>query len=170
MSDIKKKAKDQLVPTHKSVHMIILSCPDCGEEVNQVVLCPDCGKPMRVINVVEKFGEEAEEQILLAKKKLTETKPAPEEELPEAEDEEQPNIILMGGEDVNLDDGGIDPTNDDDTGLDVIFPSDDEGEEAPPKVALDDDELSKALEQLDEEEDTTTDDFEEFGGGEVPEL
>lgn len=173
MSDHKKNTKDQMVTTRKSVHVVFFSCPHCGDEIEDFKLCPDCGQPMRVIDVVEKFGEEAEKYLEMAKNKVSKEEEAATDEEHEyvSIDKEEPNIILMGDDSVNLDDGGIDPTATDDGGLDVIFPDDGESEDSAPKVeALDDGELSKALEQLDEEDDTTTDDFEEFGGGEVPEL
>lgn len=172
MSDTKKTSKDQMVTPKKSVHVVYLSCPHCGEEVEDIKLCTECGEPMRVINVVEKFGEEAEKLLEELKKKSPNKSEDEEEEEYVTTDEEEPNIILMGGEDTHVDDGGIDPTStDDDGGLDVIFPDDSDNEDAHPKVeALGDDELSKALEQLDEEEDTTSDDFSFGDDGDIPEL
>lgn len=171
MPDKKKITKDQLVTTHKSVHVVFFSCAHCGDEIEDIKMCPSCGKPMKVINVVEKFGEEAEEFLAKIRKQIP-PKPEDEDEGYISIDEEQPNIILLGGKTTVVDDGGIDPTAaDDGDGLDIIFPSDDDGEESHPKVeALDDSELSKALEQLDEEDDTSSEDFDSFGGGEVPEL
>lgn len=174
MSDTKKTSKDQLVTPRKSVHVIFLSCPHCGEEEQEIKLCPECSEPMRVINVVEKFGEEAEQLLEELKKKLPQKSKGDEEEEEYVSiDSEQPNIILMGADDA-VDDGGIDPTAaDDDGGLDVIFPDDGDGdgEDSPHKVqALGDDELSKALEQLDEEDDTTSEDFAFGDDGDIPEL
>jgi len=174
MPDKKKITKDQLVTTHKSVHVVFFSCAHCGDEIEDIKMCPSCSEPMKVINVVEKFGEEAEKFLEQVKKNMP-VKSVSEDGEDEyvSIDEEQPNIILMGGKTTVVDDGGIDPTatDDNDDGLDIIFPSDDDGEEAPPKVeALDDGELTKALEQLDEEDDTSSEDFDSFGGGEVPEL
>ncbi|MBU1119824.1 hypothetical protein KKA50_01330 [Patescibacteria group bacterium] len=174
MPDKKKITKDQLVTTHKSVHVVFFSCAHCGDEIEDIKMCPSCSQPMKVINVVEKFGEEAEKFLEQIKKNMP-AKSVSDDGDDEyvSIDEEQPNIILMGGKTTVVDDGGIDPTatDDDDDGLDIIFPSDDDGEEAPPKVeALDDSELSKALEQLDEEDNTSSEEFDAFGGGEVPEL
>lgn len=173
MPDKKKITRDQLVTSRKSVHVVFFSCAHCGDEVEDVKLCPGCGEPMRVIDVVEKFGEDAEKFLAQVKKNIPSNSSDEEEEEEYVSiDKEQPNIILMGGDSANLDDGGIDPTAaDDNEGLDIIFPDDSDGDEAPAKVeALDDGELTKALEQLDEEDDTTSDDFDAFGGGEVPEL
>jgi len=174
MPDKKKITKEQLVTTHKSVHVVFFSCAHCGDEVEDIKMCPSCSEPMKVINVVEKFGEEAEKFLEQVKKNMPVKSGDDDEEEEEyvSIDKEQPNIILMGGADSVIDDGGIDPTAPDDgDGLDIIFPSDDDGEDSPPKVeALDDGELTKALEQLDEEDDTSSEDFDSFGGGEVPEL
>lgn len=172
MSDTKKTSKDQLVTPRKSVHVVYLSCPHCGEEMEDITLCNECGEPMRVINVVEKFGEEAEKLLEELRKKSPTKSEDEEEEEYVTTDEEEPNIILMGGEDAHVDDGGIDPTStDDDGGLDVIFPDDSDNEDSRPKVeALGDDELSKALEQLDEEDDTTSEDFSFGDDGDIPEL
>lgn len=171
MADTKNNTKDQLVNARKSVHVVVLSCPDCGEEIEQVILCPHCGKPMRVIDVKEKFGEEADKYIQEALLKTT--KSDQDLESIEEDDEEKPNIILMGDHNLDIDDGGIDPTQDDDSGLDVIFPDDSEpdGEEATPAIEAGDD-LSKALDQLDEEEDDGGNIMEDLGlGGEdIPTL
>jgi len=171
MPDKKKITKEQLVTTRKSVHVVFFSCAHCGDEIEDIKLCPGCGEPMKVIDVVEKFGEDAEKFLAQVKKNMPTTSEDEEEEEYVSIDKEQPNIILMGGASSNLDDGGIDPTASEDDGLEIIFPDDGDGEDALPKVeALDDGELSKALEQLDEEEDTVSEDFDSFGGGEVPEL
>lgn len=162
-----KNKKDEIITPQKSVHVVYYSCPNCQEEENEVKLCK-CGEPMKVINVVEKFGAEAEKYLERLKKKSIKPEEEEEEDYVETSKEE-PNIILMD-QNANLDDAGIDPTKDDDMGLDVIFP-DDEHEDAAPKEALPaDDELSKALEQLDsEEEDVSADDF-GFDGEDIPEL
>jgi hypothetical protein len=169
MAEDKKITKDQLVPTQTSVHVIYYSCPDCGEEVEEIKLCPCCNKPMRVINVVEKYGKEAEE--LLEKARKNTPKKEEEEEEYVGISKEEPNIILMGG-DTNLDDGGIDP-NADDENLDIIFPDENESEESHPKIEpVEDgnDGLAQALEQLDSEEDDTTAADLGFEDGDVPEL
>jgi predicted RNA-binding Zn-ribbon protein involved in translation (DUF1610 family) len=97
MSDTKKISKDQLITPRKSVHVVYFSCPHCGEEIEDIKLCRECGEPMRVINVVEKFGEEAEKRLEELKKKYSR----------DSEDEEEEGYVttdgknkynLMGGE------------------------------------------------------------------------
>lgn len=168
MANKKKEKKDELVTARKSVHVVFLSCPHCGKERDHIEMCGECGEAMRVIDVVEKFGEDAERFLKRVEKRKENGKIEDEEEY-ESIDKEEPNIILMGG-DEELDDGGIDPSNDDDDSLDVIYP-DEEEEGRKEVVAQPDDDLTKALEQLDSEddEDLTAGDF-GFDDGEIPEL
>ena len=170
MANKKNKKKKELVTTRKSVHVVFLSCPHCGTEKDHIEMCPECSEPMRVIDVVEKFGEDAERFLKrVEKRKLNGTILSEEEEEYVDMENEEPNIILMGA-DEGLDDGGIDPTAIDDGSLDVIFPSEDEDstDRVVPEAGED---LSKALEQLDseEEEDMSAEDF-GFEDGEIPEL
>jgi hypothetical protein len=169
MANKKKEKKEELVTARKSVHVIFLSCPHCGTEKDHIEMCGECGEAMRVIDVVEKFGEDAERFLKRVEKRKENGKNENDEEEYVDMDKEEPNIILMGA-DEEMDDGGIDPNKDDDDSLDVIYPDDDE---TPRKeaVAEVDDDLTKALEQLDSEddEDLTAGDF-GFDDGEIPEL
>jgi hypothetical protein len=130
---------------------------------------------MKVIDVVEKFGDDAErflERINKRREKGGEIESISGTETDEGVvkiDKEEPNIILMGV-DESLDDG-IDPiTEADDSTLDVIFPDDDE-EAVDHQPVVADDDLAKALDQLDseEEENVSAEDF-GFDDGEIPEL
>ena len=121
------------------------------------------------------FGDDAEKFLNRAKKRLAEKKPVISDESDDISyvgiDDEEPNIILMGDEDkgISLDDGGIDPSLDED-GLDVIYP--DDTPYTPSNDALEgDDDLTKALEELDAEddEDISAEDF-GFENGDIPEL
>ena len=121
---------------------------------------------MKVIDVVEKFGEEADRYL---EKAILPKKNGSEEEEYVSIDKEEPNIILMGGDEDIISDGGIDPSQDDGESLDVIFPDDDHDDSPKAEVPIDE-ELSKALEQLDsEEEDVSAEDF-GFDGEDIPEL
>jgi ribosomal protein L37E len=161
----KDDKKEKLVTTRKSVHVVFFSCPDCGEETHHVEICSGCGTPMRVIDVVEKFGEEAEKFL----KKVEDAINIETEDDKLGEDE--PNIILMGDNDNVVDDAGIDPDSDEsdyEDGLDVIFPSDDEDDSATNSTA--DADLASALDLLDaEEEDVSAEDF-GFDDSGIPEL
>lgn len=171
MADSKKdNKKEELITPRKSVHVIFLSCPHCGNERDHIEMCEECGEPMRVIDVVEKFGEDAERFLKRMEKRKTEKKVDVDDEDISIDDEE-PNIILMGNEDALNGDNGIDPTEEDDGGLGVIFPDEDEDGERQVAVAEPDDDLTKALEQLDSEDDDdlTAEDF-GFDDGEIPTL
>lgn len=170
MADSKKEnKKEELITPRKSVHVIFLSCPHCGTERDHIEMCEECGEPMRVIDVVEKFGEYAERFLKRMEKRKTEKKvDADDDDI--SIDDEEPNIILMGNEEALNGDNGIDPNADDDVSLGVIFPDDDDDERKETVVEADDD-LTKALEQLDSEEDDdlTAEDF-GFEDGEIPTL
>lgn len=171
MADTKKNKKEELITPRKSVHVVFFSCPHCGDEIDDIKLCPDCGEPMKVIDVVEKFGEDAERFLKRVEKRVENGKQTTEEEEEDYEgiEKEEPNIILMGGDEI-IEDGGIDPTKEDDGSLDVIFPDDDESPAKVADVEVDDD-LTKALEQLDSEDDdnVSSEDF-GFEDGDIPEL
>lgn len=164
MAKNSKKQKEELVTSRKSVHVVFLVCSHCGKEIDHIEICEDCNEPMRVIDVVEKFGEDAERFLKRVEKRKQNGKQDEEVNI----DEEEPNIILMGNKE-DMDDGAIDPSKDDDGSLEVIFP-DDDAEERSVEIDAGDD-LAKALEQLDseEEENVSAEDF-GFDDGEIPEL
>lgn len=169
MATSKKTKKEELIPTRRSVHVVYLSCPHCSHEMDHIELCPVCGEAMKVIDVVEKFGEDAERFLKRIEKRNENGNGKVVTEDDELEiDKEEPNIILMGTDD-SLNDGGIDPLSDDEGSLDVIFP-DDDSSESRADISLDDD-LAKALDLLDseDEENVTAEDF-GFEDGEIPEL
>ncbi len=174
MTAQKKKINgESMVPTRKSVHVVFLSCAHCGHEIDSITFCDQCGEPMKVIDVVEKFGEDAERFLQRARKKIDEKKSVNsvgEDEEYESIDSEEPNIILMGDENLTEDDGGIDPVEAvDDGSLDVIFP--DDGDSESREISPADDDLTKALEQLDsEDEDTISAEDFGFDDGDIPEL
>ena len=101
----KKNSKEEIVPIRRSIHVVYLSCPHCGEEMDDVRLCPECGEPMKVIDVVEKFGDDADRFLERAKKRLEKSTKENKQENNEEDDDfvaidkEEPNIILMGGDD-----------------------------------------------------------------------
>ena len=166
----KKEEEEKMVTNRKSVHVVFLSCPHCGTEKDHIEMCGECDEAMRVIDVVEKFGEDAERFLKRSEKRNAGEKVQDDEDYVSI-DNEEPNIILMGDDGVLNGDNGIDPTNDDDADIGVIFPDDDEdGERKQVEIEADDD-LTKALEQLDSEEDDdlTAQDF-GFDDGEIPTL
>ena len=134
-----KKTNKKVVKSTTNVHVVIFSCPDCTHEVEVVELCPKCNKPMRVINVVEKFGEEAEEYI--KKFKVEKEGEKGEEELLDAD---APTIIKLSEED------HIEEVEEEDSGdLGIIYPDDDQKNTSSEGADMD---FMEALEKLDEED------------------
>lgn len=155
----------KVVTNTSSVHVVFFSCGNCGEETEHIQFCPDCGKPMRVIDVVEKFGDQADEFIKKVQDRVDKGVINPNEYV--VVDEETPNIIVMGDDDnkaSELDDGAI--TDDDDAVLVDIFPDDDE--EVKTGVTKDLTDLDDLVVALDEEEDDM--DIPGFGEDGIPEL
>ncbi len=162
----KQEETKKVIPQRQSVHVVFFSCGNCGEEAEYIQFCPDCGKPMRVIDVVEKFGEEAEELIKKIEDRLAKnTPPEHEKEFIEIVDEIEPEVITLDDtvsqEDVVVAEG-VDT-------LDDIFPDDDSDVES--KVVKSDEDLSD-LDDIVAELDKEDDDFsmDDFGDDGLPEL
>jgi len=91
----KKEETKKVLPQRQSVHVVFFSCQNCGEEVDYIQFCPDCGKQMRVIDVVEKFGDDADEFIKKIEQRVV-IHSDKEEEYPTIVEDDEPNIIIMG--------------------------------------------------------------------------
>ena len=162
----KQEETKKVVPQRQSVHVVFFSCQNCGEEVEYIQFCPDCGKPMRVIDVVEKFGDEAEELIKKIEDRLAKGTPHTEEkEFIEIVDDIQPEVITL---DEQEEIGDIQVAEGVDS-LDDIFPDDDSDVDG--KVVKSDDDLSD-LDDIVAELDKEDDDFsmDDFGDDGLPEL
>jgi predicted RNA-binding Zn-ribbon protein involved in translation (DUF1610 family) len=155
----------KVVTQRQSVHVVFFSCPDCGEETEHIQLCPDCSKPMRVIDVVEKFGDDADVFLKKIKERI-ENGALKKDDLVSVDEDEQPNVIVLSDED-SLDDGAVV-----DDGVDTlgdIFPDDDDEKvSSSAQEGLTD--LDDIVAELDKEED---DDFplaDDLGEEGLPEL
>jgi hypothetical protein len=62
-SSAQSNQKDQVVKSMITVQIINYHCANCGEEIEEVKLCNSCKAPMRVIQVTEKYGAEAEKYL-----------------------------------------------------------------------------------------------------------
>ena len=63
MGNVKKKLRTATSKTTKKVakvQLVLYACTHCDNEIEEVKICPLCKNPMRVIEVKEIFGEEAE--------------------------------------------------------------------------------------------------------------
>jgi len=156
----------KVVTQRQSVHVVFFSCPDCGEETEHIQLCPDCSKPMRVIDVVEKFGEDADAFLKKVQEKI-ENGTLKKDDLISVDEEEQPNVIVLADED-SLDDGAVV-----DDGVDTlgdIFPDDEDDEKVTSSAPEGLTDLDDIVAELDKEED---DDFplvDDLGDEGLPEL
>lgn len=59
-SSVKTNNKEQVVKQMITVQIVHYHCANCGDEIEEVKLCTSCKAPMRVIQVTEKYGAEAE--------------------------------------------------------------------------------------------------------------
>ncbi len=156
----------KVVTQRQSVHVVFFSCPDCGEETEHIHFCPDCSKPMRVIDVVEKFGDEADEFLKKIQEKVENGTLKKDDFVSVEEDDEQPNVIVLT-DDVSLDDGALV-----DDGVDTlgdIFPDDDEEKvsSSAPEGLTD---LDDIVAELDKEEDDEFPLVDDLGDEGLPEL
>jgi len=167
----KNENKKKVVTQRQSVHVVFFSCPDCGDETEHIHFCTECSTPMRVIDVVEKFGDEAEEFLKKVQEKVQngtlkkgDTISLDDDDI----DDEQPNVIILDDDDT-LNSGAVV-----DDGVDTlvdIFPDDGNDDEkissSAPEGLTD---LDDIVAELDKEED---DDFplvDDFGDEGLPEL
>ena len=156
----------KVVTQRQSVHVVFFSCPDCGEETEHIQLCPDCSKPMRVIDVVEKFGDEADAFLMKVQERI-ENGTLKKDDLISIDEDEQPNVIVLANDD-SLDDGAVV-----DDGVDTlgdIFPDDEDDEKVTSSAPEGLTDLDDIVAELDKEED---DDFplvDDLGDEGLPEL
>lgn len=166
-----ENTKKVVVP-RQSVHVVFFSCPDCGEETEHIHICEDCGKPMRVINVVEKFGEEAEEFLEKLEKNSNGNSNGKKNitvNSSEESDDEQPNVIMLAQDEDTLNDGAL-IVDDDIDSLGEIYPEDDDEEKTASSTPEGFGDLDDIVAELDKEED---DDFplaDDLGDDGLPEL
>ncbi|MDX9739278.1 MAG: hypothetical protein RBT33_02860 [Candidatus Dojkabacteria bacterium] len=162
----KNEKTKKVVTQRQSVHVVFFSCPDCGEETEHIQLCPDCSKPMRVIDVVEKFGDDAEEFLKKIKEKIG-NGTLKKDDYVSVDEDESPNIIVLADDD-SLNDGAI---VDDVESLGDIFPDDENDDEKSASSAQEGlTDLDDIVAELDKEED---DDFplvDDLGDEGLPEL
>lgn len=139
-----KKTDKKVVKATTNIHVVMFSCPNCTHETEEIKFCDECGKPMRVINVIEKFGDEADEFLEKLRKDIEDgTVTIKGEHLDELEDE-APVIIKLSDED------HIEDEEEEDSGaLGVIYPDDDQPVTSSEGADMD---FMDALEKLDEED------------------
>ena len=152
-----KKTEEKITKPVRSVHIVIYACPNCGEELEELKLCKECKSPMKVIQVIEKFGNEAEQYLADLKKNGVWTD---ETVSPHKDDLNDGGISEDDVDELNIPINGLrtkrsldDDVLVEDAPLVEIFP--DDGESDQQKTSGTDDDFESILNKLDEEEDTT---------------
>jgi len=163
----KQDETKKVPPKSKSVHVVFFSCQNCGQEADYIQFCPDCGMPMRVIDVVEKFGGEADEFIKKIEDRLEQGNLAKDSVVNTPKDDADSNIIILTEEDQA---NGVDDVEsiEDVSSLDDIFPDDGGSEAKPSSKSKDLSDIEEIVAELDKEDDDfSLDDFSDEG---LPEL
>ena len=161
----KQEETKKVLPQKQSVHVVFFSCQNCGEEEDYIQFCPDCGKPMRVINVVEKFGDDAEEFIAKIEDRLAQNGNGKENNSIETVEDEEPNIIVLDEHEHAEGESLVDEVD----ALEEIFPDDSDSD----IKAIDGQEnefsdLEDIVAELDKEDDDFS--LDDFGDDGLPEL
>jgi len=60
---ISDNKNDKTVKKVLTIQIVRYCCSNCTEEEDVVKVCPNCGETMRVIEVIEKYGDEAEDYL-----------------------------------------------------------------------------------------------------------
>lgn len=142
-----------------SVHVVHYSCSNCGEETQEVKMCNECSAPMRVIQVAELYGDEANEY--LENLKQEETKESKDKSVGGVQFDDS----VSGVEQEELDSESVEPEEEDDVELAEIFPEEEDDNSRRTYVGDLGDDFETALEELDKEDDDLGDDVED-----LPEL
>ncbi len=160
---------NKVIKPVNSIHVVVFACSHCGEEIEELKLCNECNSPMKVVQVFEKFGQEADEYLAELKKEgmwdADSVSPKKKKEKIDdggisGDDLDHLDIPIMG-----VNDGGVKEDLDD--GLSDIFPDEDDEVESATSGSQDLD-FMEALEKLDEED--QIEDLEELGPDGLPEL
>ncbi len=163
-----KTTDRKVVQPMKSIHIVVFGCPNCGEELEELKLCKECNSPMKVVQVIEKFGTDAEEYLAQLKREgiWTTDSVMPKKNAREDDDgigdddlDDLENIPIKG-----IPDDPDEPFAEA-SSLGDIFPDDG----APSSVEPDMD-FQDALSTLDEEEEDVTEDLGDLGPDGLPEL
>lgn len=149
------KSKEQKTTKQiNSIHIVVFACPNCGEEFEELRLCKECKNPMKVIQVVEKYGSEADEYLEQLKRDGV------WDELsvrPKHDDIHDGGVSKDADalDDIDIKIAGQDDVEEevDELALGDIFP-DDDSEDKQVKPVIDED-WTEVLDKLDEEEDTS---------------
>lgn len=162
-----KTTDKKVVQPMKSIHIVVFGCPNCGEELEELKLCKECNSPMKVVQVIEKFGQDAEEYLAHLKREgiWTSDSVMPKKNVDDvsgigADDLDDLDIPIKG-----LAEDSSTFAEPDVAGLTDIFPDD-----GAPSTAEPDLDFQEALSTLDEEEEDMAEDLGDLGPDGLPEL
>jgi len=117
------KTAKKVLKVEQKTKVVMLHCPNCGEDDEKVIYCSQCDSPMDVVKVVERDEDEIDVDVDISKEKAGEPK---EEDLvvaattdPGVADPEIDSLIEKGGLD-NIFAGG------DETDVPLVGSDDDE--------------------------------------------
>lgn len=144
-----------------SIHVVHYSCSNCGEEIDEVKMCKDCNAPMRVIQVAELYGDEANEY--LDNLKEVDKSKTPEQKVSTVQFDE--SVSGLQDEESETEDKSVFDNDNDNVELAEIFPEEEGGSEKRTYVGDLGDDFEAALDTLDQEDEDIGDDIED-----LPEL
>lgn len=140
-----------------SLHVVNYSCPNCGEEVEEVKMCAGCKAPMRVIKTMELYGDEANQYLETLKE--GDKKKAIKNDNGGVQFDD--SVIGADADEIESVDEKIDSTEED-NGLELgeIYPDSDDGaSERKYNIGELDSDFEEALGFLDQEDDDIPEDM-----------
>ncbi len=133
-----------------SVHVVNYSCGNCGEEEEHAKLCSSCKAPMRIIQVVELYGEEADEFL----QNLKQQSQTEEKHKGVSSIQYDDSVVGINEDDIEeVEDPGVD----DGLELGDIYPDEDDDEKKSRYVGDIGDDFESALDILDQEDEDDDD-------------
>lgn len=159
-----KTTDKKVVQPVKSIHIVVFGCPNCGEELEELKLCKECNSTMKVIQVIEKFGEDAENYLAHLKREGVWSSDSVTPKKDDDDDDSGIGDDDLDGLDIPIR-GLPEDTFEEAASLTDIFPDEGTGGGVEPDV-----DFQKALSALDEEEEDVIKDLDDLGPDGLPEL
>lgn len=163
-----KTTDRKVVQPMKSIHIVVFGCPNCGEEIEELKLCKECKSPMKVVQVIEKFGQDAEDYLAHLKREGIWTADSVMPKKGDVDDDGDGGIGDDDLDDLDIPIKGLaedkEDLVDEPPVLGDIFP--DEGVPSSKEPDMD---FQEALSALDEEDEGVTD-MDDLGPDGLPEL
>jgi hypothetical protein len=155
---------DKVIKPVNSIHIVVYACSNCGEELEELKLCNECNSPMKVIQVLEKYGDEADQYLEKLKKEGNWDADAVQPKKKAETDDGGISADEIDNLDIPIT-GVHEEEEEESVALGDIFPDDEESSSKPANKDID---FMEALEKLDEEDEV--EDMDGFGKDGIPEL